>query len=94
MQKIEAQSAELLADNIATTKQPAPQAYRASILHFTADPAVDSDAYRWHADGLLLIADGRIQAAGDYARLYPGLPAETLVTDYRGKLIVPGFIEE
>lgn len=74
-------------------QQPDLQAYRASILHFCADPAFDDDAYRWHEDGLLVVADGCIQAAGDYALLQPDLPAGMVVTDYRGRLIVPGFID-
>ncbi|MEO8408714.1 MAG: guanine deaminase, partial [Oxalobacteraceae bacterium] len=78
---------------IATTNEPSLQAYRASILHFSADPAADADAYHWHEDGLLIVADGRIQAAGDYAQLHAGLPPGTPLIDYRGKLIVPGFID-
>lgn len=77
----------------ATTNQPALQAYRASILYFTGDPAVASDAYHWYEDGLLIVRDGRIQAAGEYAQLHANLPPNTVVTDYRGKLIVPGFID-
>lgn len=69
------------------------QAYRASILHFHADPAFDPQAYAWHEDGLLIIEDGRVKAAGDYALLAPGLASGVAVQDYRGKLIVPGFID-
>ena len=69
------------------------QAYRASILHFIADPAFDDKAYAWHEDGLLVVAEGRVQAAGDYAQLAPTLPEGTPIHDYRGKLIVPGFID-
>jgi guanine deaminase len=69
------------------------QAYRASILHFTADPAFDDNAYSWHEDGLLIINDGRVHAAGDYAALHATLPPDTSVHDYCGKLIVPGFID-
>ncbi|MDP3842622.1 MAG: guanine deaminase [Oxalobacteraceae bacterium] len=78
---------------IATTNAIKLQAYRAGILHFTGDPAVASDAHHWHEDGLLIVRDGRIEAAGDYAQLHPGLPAGTEVHDYRGQLIVPGFID-
>lgn len=70
-----------------------PQAYRASLLHFHADPAFRADAHTWFEDGLLLVADGKVQAAGDYAALLPTLPPGTPVTDYRGKLITPGFID-
>jgi guanine deaminase len=67
--------------------------YRASILHFTADPAFDDTACAWHEDGLLIVRDGRVQAAGDYAQLRATLPEGTQVEDHRGKLIVPGFID-
>jgi guanine deaminase len=69
------------------------QAYRASLLHFTADPAFEERAYAWHEDGLLIVNDGRIQAAGDYTHLKSSLPDGIKVHDYRGKLIVPGFID-
>ena len=69
------------------------QAYRASLLHFHADPAFSDNAYAWHTDGLLVIADGKVQAAGDYATLLPTLPPATPVHDYSGKVIMPGFID-
>ena len=69
------------------------QAYRASLLHFTADPALHEQAYDWHEDGLLIIADGKVVAAGDYAKLKATLTPETVITDYSGKLIMPGFID-
>ncbi len=69
------------------------QAYRASLLHFHADPAFAADSHAWHEDGLLLVEDGKVKAAGDYARLAPTLPPGVEVVDYRGKLITPGFID-
>src|SRR5690606_7792346 len=69
------------------------QAYRASLLHFHADPATGTDAHDWHEDGLLVVADGHVQAAGDHARLAPTLPPGAAVHDWRGKLIVPGFLD-
>jgi guanine deaminase len=68
-------------------------AYRAGILHFSADPAFSDNAYSWHEDGLLVVRDGRVQAAGDYAQLRATLPPNAQLHDYRGKLIVPGFID-
>jgi len=44
-------------------------------------------------DGALWLKDGRIHAAGRYAELAPHLPAGLEVVDYRGKLILPGFID-
>lgn len=72
---------------------PGLVAYRASVLHFHADPAFAEHAYSWHEDGLLVVADGFVHAAGDYAQLAPQLPAGIEMVDYRGKLICPGFID-
>jgi len=75
-----------------TAAQPL-QAYRASLLHFTGDPALDPTACVWHEDGLLLVQDGKIKALGDYAKLKATLPADATVHDYSGKIISPGFID-
>ena len=69
------------------------QAYRAGLLHFHADPAFTADATHWHEDGLLVVEDGKVKAAGDYAALAAALDPAVTVTDYRGKVIMPGFID-
>ncbi|WP_020651470.1 guanine deaminase [Massilia niastensis] len=69
------------------------QAYRASLLYFRADPAFDDRAAVWHEDGLLVVEDGRVKAAGDHASLLGSLPPGVVAHDYRGKLISPGFID-
>ena len=76
-----------------STAQTTVQAYRASLLHFHADPAFAEQSYSWHQDGLLVVRDGRIEAAGDYAALAATLPPGVEALDYRGKVIVPGFID-
>jgi guanine deaminase len=68
-------------------------AYRASILHFTADPAFHRQSHAWHEDGLLIIDGAHVQAVGDYATLKADLTADTPLHDYSGKLIMPGFID-
>ena len=72
---------------------PALRAYRASLLHFHADPAFAANAYAWHEDGLLIVDGGMVVAAGDYAQLLPTLPSEVAIVDYSGKIICPGFID-
>ncbi len=69
------------------------QAYRASVLHFRADPAFSDAAVAWHEDGLLVIDGDKVHAAGDYAALAPALPPSAVLHDHRGKLITPGFID-
>jgi guanine deaminase len=69
------------------------QAYRASVLHFVDDPLLTEQSYRWHEDGLLIADNDRIQQAGDYAQLHSTLPPGTPIHDYRGKIILPGFID-
>lgn len=68
-------------------------AYRASILCFRNDPAFDEHATVWHHDGLLIVADGQVIAAGEHDQLIGSLPADATLHDYRGKIITPGFID-
>lgn len=71
------------------------QAWRASLLWF--DPHADEPRYRFESDGLLVTAAGvdgvrRVVAVGPYhatQAAYPDAP----VTDRRGCLIAPGFID-
>jgi guanine deaminase len=71
------------------------QALRASILHCLADPGEKSDPSAWEhfEDGLLAVDDGRVIEVGPAEGLLRKLPADLTITDYRGKLIVPGFID-
>lgn len=69
-------------------------AFRAAILHFLGDPADLGEATTaYFDDGLLVICAGKVSAVGHAADLMPNLAPDTPVTDYRGKLIVPGFVD-
>ena len=68
-------------------------AVRGSLLDFTDDPAFSGSAHRWEEDGLLVVEQGKIRAAGAYAALAPGLAPGTPVIDRRGRIISPGFID-
>ena len=70
-------------------------AFRGSILHCLADPGEASSRRAWEyfEDGLLVVEDGMVAAVGEAATLEATLPEGAAVTDYRGKLIVPGFID-
>jgi guanine deaminase len=69
-------------------------AFRASLFHFLADPLDGAEsAYEYFDDGLLVLVDGIVEAAGDAKRLLPTLPPGAAIVDHRGKLIIPGFID-
>jgi guanine deaminase len=69
------------------------QAYRAAIFHLLADPATsDGPAHAYHADGLLLVENGRVAACGDFTELAPRL-GQTPVEAFPGRLITPGFVD-
>ncbi|HNP64871.1 MAG TPA: guanine deaminase [Woeseiaceae bacterium] len=69
-------------------------AYRASILHCLSDPGESADlsAVDYFEDGLLLVEDGVVEAVGDAATLLPQCSGMAL-TEFPGKIIVPGFID-
>lgn len=70
------------------------QAFRGTLLHFLGDPdELGEGAHRLIDDGLLVLRDGTVVAAGDARALLPTLADSTPVVDYTGKLIVPGFVD-
>jgi guanine deaminase len=70
-------------------------AHRGRLLHFLADPGAHDAAssYEYFEDGLLLIEDGRVLRTGPAAELLPQLPAQTLLCEHGGDLLLPGFID-
>ncbi len=77
---------------IATT--PSVQAFRSSLLHCVRDPGEQDDsAVEYLEDGILLVSNGRVDAIGPAEELLKTLPENVTVQDYRGQLIVPGFID-
>ncbi len=70
-------------------------AFRAAILHCLADPGESSEAgtYEYIEDGVLVVEDGNVVELGSADELLPRLPKNADLTDYTGKLIVPGLID-
>ena len=62
-------------------------ALRGEIVSFDDDPRSGARALRHHPDGVVVIEDGRVVSVGE------GSPPGVTVHDYRGKLILPGFID-
>ncbi|HLJ46890.1 MAG TPA: guanine deaminase [Bryobacteraceae bacterium] len=65
---------------------------RAAVFHTPRDPFLFEDALEIHADGGLLIVDGRVAACGDYAGVQAKYP-ESRTRDLRPALLLPGFID-
>src|SRR4029450_8892653 len=78
----------------ATSNAKRIEAFRGTVLHFLDDPALRGDAALECFDvGALVLADGIVVEVGDPPQFLPALPREVTVVDYRGKLIVPGFVD-
>ena len=55
------------------------------MFHFLADPAERAEGtYEYFDDGLLVLADGVVAAAGDAPALLPSLPTAATIVDYTG----------
>jgi guanine deaminase len=73
---------------------PSLHAVRGEFVHFLADPAAHgARAVEHFTDGLLIVRDGHVAELGPADALRARLPADTPVTDYRGKLVLPGFVD-
>ncbi len=73
---------------------PKTMVIRASLLHFLEDPAKATDlkqAFQYLEDGLLVIEDGLVKAVRAFSESDTAQYSD--IVDYRGRLIVPGFID-
>ncbi len=68
---------------------------RGTILHFLSDPGTEPAPAAWQLfeDGALLVEDGLVRRVGEAAVLLADAPEGIEITDYRGKLILPGFVD-
>jgi guanine deaminase len=69
------------------------RAFRGAILTFADDPGSASRGYEHFEDGLLVVDSGRVARVGPAAELLAALPRDLPVTDRRGDLILPGFVD-
>lgn len=76
------------------SKNTATTVLRGRLLWFVDDPeTAGAAAHRWIEDGLLVVRDGLIAAAGPASALLSELPQGVEITDHRPHLIMPGFID-
>src|SRR3569623_1677703 len=69
--------------------------HRGEVLHFLADPGADAPAgsFEHFPDGVLIVRDGHIEAAGPAEALLAKLPADTPVTAHPDCILMPVFID-
>ncbi|MBN9450648.1 MAG: guanine deaminase [Bosea sp.] len=76
------------------TALTALRALRGRLLWFVDDPQIAGEAAHRHVeDGLLVIENGLVKAAGEARELLRMLPADAEIIDHRPHLIMPGFID-
>ncbi len=76
------------------TASTALHALRGRLLWFVDDPQTAGEAaHRFVEDGLLVIENGLVKAAGEARELLRTLPADAEIVDHRPHLIMPGFID-
>jgi len=69
--------------------------FRGKLFDFKADADVNNltGGYRFMEDGLLVVEDGKVLAAGDYSQIFRSFPQPLEVDDYNGSFIFPGFVD-
>lgn len=68
-------------------------AHRGEIVTLVDDPRENPEALRHYPDGLMIIADGLIEAIGSHDALKDRLDEATPLSHHREGLILPGFID-
>ena len=68
------------------------QLFRAALFHTEANPFSHAGALRAYDDGGLLVRNGRIVASGRFEEVRAADP-EAPVVDWRGGIVLPGFID-
>lgn len=71
------------------------QVHQGEVLHFLSDPGADAapGSFEHFPDGILIVRDGCIDAAGPAQALLPKLPAGTPVVSHPDCILIPGFID-
>jgi guanine deaminase len=68
------------------------QLFRATLFHTPVNPFRENGALRSYDEGGLLVRDGRILASGSFDEVKRTDP-QAAVTDWRGDVVLPGFVD-
>jgi len=68
------------------------QIYRGEVFYFVSSPLESVKSYVFYSDGALVVSNGKVLEAAPWSEI-EGYYPDTNVIDYRGHLIMPGFID-
>lgn len=68
------------------------QLYRGEVFYFKTSPLESDNSYCYYPEGALAVSEGKVIEAGPYDVLKVKY-ANARLTDYSGKLLMPGFID-
>lgn len=68
------------------------QLYRGEVFYFKTSPLESDNSYCYYPEGALAVSEGKVIEAGPYEALKVKY-ANARLTDYSGKLLMPGFID-
>lgn len=66
--------------------------YRGDVFYFTASPLDNKKPYCYFEDGALAVCEGKVVGSGLFRDMFQSYPNAS-VTDYSGKLLMPGLID-
>lgn len=66
--------------------------YRGEVFYFKTSPLDSDNSYCYYPDGALAVAGGKVIEANSYTEIKEKYP-DALLTDYSGKLLMPGLID-
>ena len=71
------------------------KAYAGAVFHMIDDPSIVGieAAHEYFENGLLVVEDGHVIAAGNRVDIESTLPEGTEITDHGSNLLVPGFVD-
>lgn len=68
------------------------QIYRGEVFYFKESPLDSDNSYYYYPDGALVISADKVVEAGSFENVSERYP-EAVLTDYTGKLLMPGLID-
>ena len=83
----------LLMSNLSNDSVKSPVAHCSSIFHLTDDPRFTKNSYVFIDNGMLVVENGIIIAAGERNEIEPTLAVDCKIVEHPNTIITPGFFD-